>query len=54
MEIDQRVRAGGGLTKAELERLEQQSPVLDGELMMTCWKGHFRIHRYIGVDASAI
>ena len=46
MEIEQRMRAGGRLSKAGLERLEQHSPVIDGELGITFWKGHFRMNRY--------
>jgi len=52
IEIEQRMRAGGRLTRPEMVRLEQHSPIVDGELLMGCWKGRFTMRRYIGVDMS--
>jgi hypothetical protein len=37
----------------ELDRLEH-GPIIDGELGMTCWKGHFSMKRYVGVDLSQV
>jgi hypothetical protein len=50
--IEQRMRAGGMLTRPEMDRLEQYSPIVDGELLMGCWKGRFTMKRYLGVDLS--
>jgi hypothetical protein len=52
--IEQRMRAGGSLSRAELGQLEQHSPIIDGELMMTCWKGRFSMKRYIGLDLAEL
>ena len=54
IEIEQRMRAGGMLTRPEMDRLEQYSPIVDGELLMGCWKGRFSMKRYIGIDVSQI
>jgi hypothetical protein len=40
------------LTRPEMDRLEQYSPIVDGELLMGCWKGRFTMKRYLGVDLS--
>jgi hypothetical protein len=52
--IARRVQSGGRLTKTELGRLERQSPIIDGELLMTCHKGHVTAKRYVGVDLAEI
>jgi hypothetical protein len=52
--IEQRMRAGGSLSRTELGQLEQHSPIIDGELMMTCWAGRFSMKRYIGLDLAEI
>jgi hypothetical protein len=54
MEIEERMQADGRLTRAELERLEQHTPIIDGELLMTCSKGHFSMKRYVGIDLSQV
>ncbi len=53
-EIDQRARAGKTLSKLELARVERQSPILDGELMMTAYGGRLFIKRYLGIDLAMV
>ena len=49
-----RMRAGGSLTRAEMDQIEQYSPIIDGELGMTCWKGRFSMKRYLGVNLAEV
>jgi hypothetical protein len=48
------MRAGGSLTRAEMDQIEQYSPIIDGELGMTCWKGRFSMKRYLGVNLAEV
>jgi hypothetical protein len=34
--------------------VEQQSPIIDGELMMTCYRGRLFVKRYLGVDLAEV
>ena len=54
LDVEQRMRAGGRLTRAEMDRLEQHSPIIDGELGVTCWKGRFWMKRYVGVNLAEV
>ena len=51
-DIERRARAGETLTRAELDRIEQHSPVIDGEIMMVCHGGRLIVKRYPGVDLA--
>jgi hypothetical protein len=53
-EIEARVRADRPLTAVQIHRLERQSPVIDGELMITCHQGSVFLKRYIGVDLALL
>ena len=53
-DIDRRARAGMRFAPAELRRMEQHSPILQGELVISCHRGDVFIKRYVGVDLSAI
>ena len=48
LEIDER------LTHEEAERLEQYSPILQGELLISAHRGQVTIKRYIGLDVAEI
>lgn len=49
-----RVRSGEGLSRYEIARLEQQSPVIDGEFLVTCHRGDVAVKRYIGIDLGEL
>ena len=49
-----RVQMGGPLTREELDRLQRQSPIVDGELLISASRGQVFIKRYVGVDAAEI
>jgi hypothetical protein len=53
-DIERRVRAGEILAKSELDRVERQRPIIDGELLMTCHRGQVFLKRYLGVDLAEI
>jgi hypothetical protein len=53
-EIAGRVQTGSRLDKIELGRLEKQSPIIDGELLMTCHRGQVFVKRYLGVNLAEI
>jgi hypothetical protein len=53
-EIEARARRGEEPTKLELARIERQSPIIDGELLMTCHRGRFSIKRYLGIDLAEV
>ena len=52
--IEHRGRAGEMLTRVELDRLERQSPIIDGELLMTCHRGRVFVKRYLGIDLAEV
>jgi len=54
LDIERRARAGEALLTTELSRVERQSPIIDGELMMTCYRGQLFLKRYLGVDLAEI
>ena len=42
------------LTYEETERLEQHSPILQGELLICAYRGQVTMKRYIGLDVAEI
>ncbi len=52
--IGQRFCAGEKLTKVELHRIERQTPIIDGEFLITCDGGQISGKRYIGVDLANV
>jgi hypothetical protein len=52
--IARRFHSGEKLTRTELNRLERQSPIIDGELLMTCHRRRLTVKRYVGVDLAEI
>ena len=53
-EIERRARRGEEPTKLELARIERQSPIIDGELLMICHRGQLFVKRYLGVDLAQV
>ncbi len=49
-DIERRVRSGEQPTELERALVQRQSPIVDGELMMTCHRGQVFVKRYIGID----
>jgi hypothetical protein len=54
LEIEQRARRGEEPTRLERARVERQSPIIDGELLMTCYRGRFGLKRYLGIDLAEV
>ena len=52
--IAHRVQMGQRLTNEEVTRLERQSPIVEGELLISAHRGDVFIKRYIGVDVADI
>jgi hypothetical protein len=52
--IEQRLCAGEKLTREELHRLEKQTPIIDGEFLITCHQGQVYGKRYIGIDLAEV
>ncbi len=52
--IEQRLCAGKTLTRVELHRIEKQSPIIDGEFLITCHGGQISGKRYIGVNLAEL
>jgi hypothetical protein len=53
-DIVQRARAGESLTKVELQRIKKQSPIVDGEFIVSWGAGDVWIKHYVGIDMSVI
>jgi|HubBroStandDraft_4_1064222.scaffolds.fasta_scaffold401855_2 hypothetical protein len=53
-EIAGRIQVGSRLDRIELGRLEKQSPIIDGELLMTCHRGQVFVKRYVGVNLAEV
>jgi len=53
-DVERRTRAGERLTKVELDRVERQSPIIDGELLMTSHRGQVFVKRYLGIDLAEV
>lgn len=52
--IEARTRTGETLTRVELQRLEQQGNIVDGEFLIACHRGRVFVKRYIGIDLAEI
>jgi hypothetical protein len=48
--ITGKIGSGAMLTKIEVNRLERQSPLIDGEFLVTCYHGNVTAKRYVGID----
>jgi hypothetical protein len=46
--------AGQGWTNEEAARVAKQSPIIQGELLITAHRGEVSIKRYPGVDLACI
>jgi len=53
-DVERRARSGETLGRAELDRLEQHSPVIDREIMMVCHGGRLIVKRYPGIDLAEV
>ena len=53
-EIARRIHEGETLTRIEVDRLERQSPVVQGELLMVCHGGQVNMKRYLGIDLAEL
>jgi len=53
-EIANRVRMGERLTKQEVDRLQSQSPIVEGELLITAYGGNVFIKRYGGLNLAEL
>jgi hypothetical protein len=53
-DIERRARGGEEPTKLELARVERQSPIIDGELLMTAHRGQLFMKRYLGIDLAEV
>jgi hypothetical protein len=53
-DIEMRARRGEEPTKLELARVERQSPIIDGELLMTAHRGQLFMKRYLGIDLAEV
>jgi hypothetical protein len=52
--IAYRVEVGEPLTREEVDRLHHQSPIIEGELLITAYRGNVTIKRYGGLDLAEI
>lgn len=53
-DIEQRLWAGDKLTRVELHRIEKQTPIIDGEFLISCHRGQVFGRRYIGLDLAEL
>ena len=52
--IENRARRGEEPTKLELAQVERQSPIIDGELLMTAHRGQLFMKRHLGIDLAEV
>src|SRR5260221_14160088 len=52
--IARRFHSGEKLTKTELNRLERQRPIIDGELLMSFHRSRFKLKGFVGVGLAEI
>jgi hypothetical protein len=52
--IARRVQVGEPLTREDLDRLHRESPIVDGEFLITASRGNVFVKHYIGVDSAEI
>jgi hypothetical protein len=48
------VTMGEPLTREESDRLHRESPIVDGEFLITASRGNVFVKHYIGVDSAEI
>jgi hypothetical protein len=53
-DIARRAREGETITRVELSRIERQSPISQGEILMTCHHGQLWVKRYIGINLAEL
>jgi hypothetical protein len=53
-EIERRICAGEPLTRSELERIEKETPIIDGEFLISCYGGQLCVKHYIGINLADI
>jgi hypothetical protein len=53
-EIERQLWGGGALSRVQLHRIEKQSPVIDGEFLISCHSGQISRKRYIGIDLAEV
>ena len=54
LDIEQRARRGEEPTRLELALVERQSPIIDGELLMSSRRGQLFMKRYLGIDLAEV
>ena len=54
LDIEQRARRGEEPTKLELALVERQSPIIDGELLMSAHRGQLFMKRYLGIALAEV
>jgi hypothetical protein len=52
--IEQRLCGGEKLTTVELHRIEKQTPIIDGEFLISCHQGQVTGKRYIGINLAEV
>jgi hypothetical protein len=53
-DIAERCRRREWITKVEMARVARQSPIVDGEIIMTGYRGKLIIKRYVGVNLADV
>ncbi len=53
-EFATREQMGKRFSRQELERLQQHTPIVDGEILMSAYRGKVFVKRYPGLDLSEI
>ena len=53
-DIAERVRDGERLTREEMDRLQSQGAIIQGELLITAYRGSVSIKRYGGLDLAEL
>jgi hypothetical protein len=52
--IEKRAKLGLRFAREELARIEQHSPIVEGELLIRSYGGSLFVRRYIGLDLAEI
>ena len=53
-EIERQLWSGETLGRAQLHRLEKQTPIIDGEYLISCHGGQVSGKRYIGINVADV
>jgi hypothetical protein len=53
-DIERRICADEPVTRTELQRIEQETPIVDGEFLISCYRGQLTVKHYIGIDVADI